>query len=1648
MATVLSPMEGMTSAAESNSASLIPSHFQASIQVLQAVSRVCQASSRSAPRFTSAVFNAAKQLTGATWAELLIAEGGELAVCPSGEDGSYSTCQRQTRFPISEQSLPGLAFRSSQCRMFNNPQTSSSYQNLQYRLTPFSPETREPQDAFSVVALPVPDTEGKPVGVLVVFNKIDGRMRRDPFNANDLALGQELCNVVGALLQGRDLLSKLRKEVERWKALMDRKDSLAGCFTRLLGRKKRLRSVLKALAGGEAFMTVDLASVFASVLDADAVTVYEVKQGKLSLCIVQGLQPSQCDDRPATFCALTTQEVLNIKDVATEPLLSGADLPMTALLCCPVIVGEECVSVIEFYRKATCFEDLTLSAQIIAGMASISRTRYRPCITPERRFSGDSNVDWLRNFFSDFSLPRKKETFDYVALFREVETGLAQLFPQTVCSVLVLDERTNMLWTRKGYSSDPLIYTRNSSSIIGALSMLNQPLALPLTGEWLSKEGAEAYAHIAGIVCPIKNDLLDRKEPMGLVIVSRELVFTRAEVHTLESYLRSLSNAFMQLFLDKKYLSPDAGAAATPSSSFLELNLKEKVLEPKMTDGKSYHFSSDRQRDISPAFQLLSQLGTLPASRCQTLVEVAMTLIPAVDSPYRLISQQLARMVSCTAARMLIYDAHRKYLVDKETGVMYSPSGLVRVCLRTCEVVSIPSDVTQRDDFDSSIDSLGLRKLDNLLIVPIVFFAKEAVGVLMFANSHAPLTEQDLVVAQALAFMARELLIEMDDTFLNWHNVIQTGRKQKMLFKWCGELFRVLVHSQERTYQCSSILNRLHRSPSLEDLLTMTLETVVLTINCEGARLILKNPGDSEMFLFTVDAGLAQQSEPLDSTVETAMNEKMTLTSGRLGSWENSLVHPIMLERAVVGALQVWNKKDEARGPYSGFSSSDEATLSAMCKELGSPCRAALTGVQDFTFPELASMLKEQVWSMNNSSFFAAIRQACKVLLDCDKALVFTREGERLVVKPQGSDVQSLVGWSFDIGKGIAGTVALNGKSVNLTDAYEFEGFDPSADQKTGYRTRSMLCMPVTARGRTIAVLQMTNKVSGFFDSTDKEILEMFSDVVAGTLQSMALFQELTTEKNQYTEVLNSIGYTILVLNADGKLLYANKPVNQLLPVNDSFAKNNHYSKWLVDCPVLQSDLDAVRDGRIKRAKRKFQSLTRSSGLQDRKFDYRVMSLEEEQGRCKVVLVLEEVLRRRSHVDFSNPTSIRTENTLQTCISKLADLVTKADNEFQEDLESVISTLKSGNLDHTHVVVDKEKQGLVDYMMASDIFDNPNPRRINKHQRKGSSVAPDPAFPSIELAVLRDWNLNFLEIENEVPYIINILNDCQCLKQFGVQISVLLNFLEEVRELYSHRNNPFHNYKHGVTVFQNVYCVLTSTAAGKLYKDYEQFGLLIAALGHDVDHTGRTNAFEISKETELAIRYHDASVLEQHHAATLFHIISKPGSNVFANVEPEQKKAMRKLMVAAIIATDMSKHFTMVANMSARFKELAEDPLGSRPNDKKETAELILHSSDLSNPTKVFFLSYHWSSALANEFLGQVREEEDLHLPITPFMRGLDRPLVFIKNEISFYSAIVKPLWECMSLWLAPNLNDVLGNLNQNIERLKEMEAQVEEEGS
>ncbi len=89
---------------------------------------------------------------------------------------------------------------------------------------------------------------------------------------------------------------------------------------------------------------------------------------------------------------------------------------------------------------------------------------------------------------------------------------------------------------------------------------------------------------------------------------------------------------------------------------------------------------------------------------------------------------------------------------------------------------------------------------------------------------------------------------------------------------------------------------------------------------------------------------------------------------------------------------------------------------------------------------------------------------------------------------------------------------------------------------------------------------------------------------------------------------------------------------------------------------------------------------------------------------------------------------------------------------------------------------------------------------------------------------------------------------------------------------------------------------------------------MIAAQIHDVDHPGRNNAFLVTTGDELAIRYNDESVLENHHCATGFSILQRSDCNILSNLKREEYIELRKMVINLVLGTDFAKHFSILAN--------------------------------------------------------------------------------------------------------------------------------------
>jgi len=106
------------------------------------------------------------------------------------------------------------------------------------------------------------------------------------------------------------------------------------------------------------------------------------------------------------------------------------------------------------------------------------------------------------------------------------------------------------------------------------------------------------------------------------------------------------------------------------------------------------------------------------------------------------------------------------------------------------------------------------------------------------------------------------------------------------------------------------------------------------------------------------------------------------------------------------------------------------------------------------------------------------------------------------------------------IGKGLAGTVAATGEPVVLHDAYADERFDRSLDQRTGYRTRSMLCVPIHNRDRrVVGVLQLLNRKHGSFAARDLEFLDAISEHMAIAMENATLHLGLIEKDRMQREL-------------------------------------------------------------------------------------------------------------------------------------------------------------------------------------------------------------------------------------------------------------------------------------------------------------------------------------------------------------------------------------------------------------------------------------------------------------------------------------------------------------------------------------------------
>jgi 3',5'-cyclic-nucleotide phosphodiesterase len=292
-----------------------------------------------------------------------------------------------------------------------------------------------------------------------------------------------------------------------------------------------------------------------------------------------------------------------------------------------------------------------------------------------------------------------------------------------------------------------------------------------------------------------------------------------------------------------------------------------------------------------------------------------------------------------------------------------------------------------------------------------------------------------------------------------------------------------------------------------------------------------------------------------------------------------------------------------------------------------------------------------------------------------------------------------------------------------------------------------------------------------------------------------------------------------------------------------------------------------------------------------------------------------------------------------------------------------------------------------------------------------------------------EWEFDVLKIKESVVLCNVIGKFFEVLfnvEEMDIDPSTLARYIAEVGRHYHDR--PFHNLQHASCVTHFTFMLIKASNAMEHLKTHQVFGILVSAIVHDVDHPGNTNLFEINSGSELALRYNDQSVLENHHCSTAFRIMRKPSMQVLSRVSKAIAVDIRKTIISCVMATDMAVHFDLIEETKKRAME------GWKFEEAKDQAllgKILLHAADLSNPVRPFHMTRQWAERISIEFNDQVSREQALGMPVLGFMMTPDEKS-FCKNETGFASFVVAPMWRAISM-LYPNLCFLVDQLDNNL---------------
>lgn len=234
------------------------------------------------------------------------------------------------------------------------------------------------------------------------------------------------------------------------------------------------------------------------------------------------------------------------------------------------------------------------------------------------------------------------------------------------------------------------------------------------------------------------------------------------------------------------------------------------------------------------------------------------------------------------------------------------------------------------------------------------------------------------------------------------------------------------------------------------------------------------------------------------------------------------LTMPMLVDDKLIAVVQLVNKE-------TPFNDGDEKILELFTSIAGVTIRNRLYWREHQRRAATAEKLAEINAALANNELdevqlIPAIIRGAKTVVDADRCAFFSVNKDTNTLTAHLEGVQEQLSLSGE--RGIVGWVAKHEQPLNIPDAYADNRFNKEVDQASGYKTKSVLCFPIIARGELVAVAQVINKHAtdsadgpSVFSHEDEETVMEFGRVAGVCMRNCAVYKSLKQHEADLREV-------------------------------------------------------------------------------------------------------------------------------------------------------------------------------------------------------------------------------------------------------------------------------------------------------------------------------------------------------------------------------------------------------------------------------------------------------------------------------------------------------------------------------------------------